>query len=719
VNDPNQDTEAGLSSAIAQAIADWHRQMRHRENGRTAEEILREAADDLHTLLMIDATVHPDRKGEAQKAVEAALAQLAEEAKRSAPNEDKKEKTEKTKGQQPTQAEVLTGAARAASTLFHTADGESFADLIIKGHRETHRVRGQGFRQWLRHQYYLQKRRSCSNDAVQQAVETVAAWARYEGDEREVFCRIAQHGEAIFIDLGDPNWRAIKVTKHGWEVIDEPPVRFRRSPGARALPDPERGGKIDLLRPFCNVQSEGEFVLLVAFLLGALRPNAAYPVLVLGGEHGTSKSTLVTLVARLVDPRIPELRSPPANEDDVVTAAKAAHLLAYDNISRLPDWLSDAVCRLATGGGAGKRRLYTDDDEILFAGRRPVCLNGIEDIAVRADLVDRAINLTLEPIAESKRRKEEEFHADFASKAPLIFGCLLDGLVAGLGNRHIEIAGKPRMADFAVWAEGCTRAYWPEGTFLAAYRNALASSVDLIIEASAVGSAVRTFMANRAAWKGTATELLPLLTTLVGEQAARAQEWPKRPNRLSGALRRVASALRKTGTHIEMTREGHGGAKTIAITKRNHPTKTSSAPSAPSAADLGSIEINDLEDATADDGLTMGGDQTLFADDTLTMAASPTVSTNGLKNNETDDGDDGDDVLPLSTEGVSRPLKGGPGAGVTAASNGSRPISLLCHMCTDPIRPGTEITIRSTGDGQLATVHSGCLSAWETREPQQ
>jgi hypothetical protein len=143
----------------------------------------------------------------------------------------------------------------------------------------------------------------------------------------------------------------------------------------------------------------------------------------------------------------------------------------------------------------------------------------------------------------------------------------LDGVAAGLRNlANIQMGDKPRMADFALWAEACTRAYWPDDTFLEAYRNNLADSVELVLEASPVGMAVRTFMTTQSEWKGTASELLPLLTALVGEQAAKERSWPKRANDLGGKLRRVTPALRKTGIHVVFERDGH--ARTIRIEAR-------------------------------------------------------------------------------------------------------------------------------------------------------
>ncbi len=178
--------------------------------------------------------------------------------------------------------------------------------------------------------------------------------------------------------------------------------------------------------------------------------------------------------------------------------------------------------------------------------------------------------LTLEPIAESKRRQEKDVDAEFAAVSPLILGALLDGLVAGLANLStIAMPDKPRMADFALWGEACTRAYWPAGTFLAAYRESLANSVELVLEGNVVASMVRRFMIGKTEWEGHASDLLPLLTDMVGEQAARDKGWPKRPNGLSGKLRRAAPTLRKVGIHVENIRAGHGGQRTVNITARS------------------------------------------------------------------------------------------------------------------------------------------------------
>src|SRR5262249_8115362 len=137
-------------------------------------------------------------------------------------------------------------------------------------------------------------------------------------------------------------------------------------------------------------------------------------------------------------------------------AANNGYLLAFDNLSGLPFWLSDALCRLATAGSFSVRQLYTHHEEVLFQAARPILLNGIEDVISRPDLADRAIFLTLPPIGEAQRRPEAELWRGFDIARPRILGALLDAAVHGLramGCVHVDRL--PRMADFALWATAC------------------------------------------------------------------------------------------------------------------------------------------------------------------------------------------------------------------------------------------------------------------------
>jgi hypothetical protein len=218
------------------------------------------------------------------------------------------------------------------------------------------------------------------------------------------------------------------------------------------------------------------------------------------------------------------LRALPREDRDLFIAANNGHVLAFDNVSGLRYWISDTLCRLATGGGFAVRQLYTDQDEVLFDAARPVILNGIEDIVARPDLADRALFLTLEPIPESRRRPEAELWTAFEVDRPYILGALLDVVVEGLKRLpETRLEELPRMADFALWATACETAIWPAGTFWTAYSSNRDEAVAGVIESDPVANVVRALMATRTKWTGTASDLLGDLTELVDEHSERAK----------------------------------------------------------------------------------------------------------------------------------------------------------------------------------------------------
>jgi hypothetical protein len=307
-------------------------------------------------------------------------------------------------GRGPTQADILIDLAQSAE-LFHTPDGTGFADLDINGHRETWPIRAKGFRRWLARSFFGATGGAPSSEALQSALNVIEAKAHFDAPERVVHMRVGGLDGRLYLDLGDETWRAVEIDATGWRVIDNPPVRFRRTAGMQPLPMPAPGGSVEKLRSFLNVQSDTDFVLVIAWALAVLRYCGPYPILVLAGEQGSAKSTFSKMLRALLDPNTAPLRALPREDRDLFIAANNGHLLSFDNVSGLPAWISDTLCRLATGGGFAVRQLYTDQDEALFDAQRPVILNGIEDIVTRPDLADRAARRLLIALCERHASK--------------------------------------------------------------------------------------------------------------------------------------------------------------------------------------------------------------------------------------------------------------------------------------------------------------------------
>src|SRR5215471_11513 len=284
---------------------------------------------------------------------------------------------------------------------------------MIDGHRETWPIRSKRFRSWLRRRYYEATGGALNGHAISSELDLLEARAQFDAPERSVHVRVAEHDGRIYLDLADEHWRAVEIGPDGWRVNKCPLVRFRRPAGMLPLPVPEPEGSIEALGSFLNLSSRSDFVLVVAGLLATLRPGGPYPLLAISGEQGSAKTVLSKMLKALVDPNVAPVRALPREERELMIAAHNGHLLAFDNLSGLPAWLSDALCRLASGGSFAVRQLYTDDEEVLFKAARPTLLNGIEDTVGRSDLADRAIFLTLGPIAEEPRRAETELWREF------------------------------------------------------------------------------------------------------------------------------------------------------------------------------------------------------------------------------------------------------------------------------------------------------------------
>jgi hypothetical protein len=384
-----------------------------------------------------------------EKKVDEAAEQLKQQ------NEAKNGKAEQDK-ETETQAQKLTKISTAGAALFHAPNGTGYADIIINGHRETWAIRSKGFRQWLLREFYKRDGAVPNSNAMQSALGLIEAVAHFDGPEHKVFVRVAGQEGKLYLDLADAGWNAIEIDPKGWRLVEEPPVRFRRAAGMLPLPIPQRGGKINSLRRFLNIRDDTDFVLAVAWLLAALRDCGPYPTLALLGVHGAAKSAFTTTLRSLVDPNTAPLRALPREDRELFISASNSHVLAFDNVSGLPNWVSDTLCRLATGGGFAVRQLYTDQDEVLFDSCRPIILNGIEDFIMRADLADRTIFEALQAIPEKDRKASQQLMAEFERERPKILSALLEAVSCGLRrlpNVHLERL--PRMADFAKWATAC------------------------------------------------------------------------------------------------------------------------------------------------------------------------------------------------------------------------------------------------------------------------
>lgn len=459
--------------------------------------------------------------------------------------------------------------------LFHTPDQHAYATILNAGHAEHWLLASRTFRLWLKNHLFHLSGAVPGERMVSQHLATMEGHALFDGLQHRVFVRIADADGAIYLDLANTQWQAVEITADGWRVVDNPPVKFRRPRGMAPLPIPERHGILNDLRAFINVTTEADWIVLTAWLVNAFRPTGPYPILMLHGEQGTAKSTTTRILRSLIDPNTSPLRTVPRNERDLLIAASNSWVQCFDNLSHVPLWFADALCRLATGGGFGTRKLRTDDDEILFNIQLPSVLTSLGELTTRGDLLSRAIVLNLPHIPRRKRQSEQEFWKTFDAIRPSLLGALLDVVSAALRSlQHVQLDEPPRMADFARWscaaAEACAwHVQTPDGVhtettaFLYAYSENITTAQHMLLDTMIAQALLR--LVEPKPWRGTHTDLLDVLRTMVGPTHMR--ELPLTARALSAELDHLIPSLRSIGVRIERKREGGTGQRLLTLWK--------------------------------------------------------------------------------------------------------------------------------------------------------
>lgn len=466
--------------------------------------------------------------------------------------------------------------AKESAGLFGEAEywrspkGTPYASIKRGSHWETFALESKAFSNLLAYVEYTETGKNPTRAKLDDMTRQMIGQALFEGDVHKDNVRIAACPGGIALDLGGPDWSQVHITAEGWQHRQAKEPRFRRGTALAGLPVPVAGsGDINALREFVNIGGDQDFRLLVGWLLGCFQTDGPYPLLILSGEQGSAKSTTTKVLRSLVDPSALSNRSFPQDERDLVIAANGAHVLAFDNLSRIKPGMADALCRLATGGGFATRKLHSDADEVHFDAARPCILNGIPDLAERADLADRSICLTLPSISETRRRYERDFWARFEEAKPRILAGLLDAVSCALRRGDsVSLSRSPRLADFARWVTSAEPALgWPEGAFLDSYWANRRETEETALCNNNLALAILALLDSNAEWRGTAADLVKTLRTCVPHLTETGEAFPRTPSVLGGELRRIKPLLEGQGISVNTQRQGKHRTRIIVLNK--------------------------------------------------------------------------------------------------------------------------------------------------------
>ncbi|MGW1358471.1 ATP-binding protein [Streptomyces chartreusis] len=485
-------------------------------------------------------------------------------------------------GKKPPAAARLVDMAREQYRFVMSPDGRPYA-VALGGPNIALPLRNKGgLRQRLARQFVdAYPGEVASQSALTDAMTALEGIAE-DTDPVPVHLRVGRDpaGGGIVVDLGSADGRAVVVTATGWNVVERAPVLFRRSGAMAPMPVPVLDGDgLAKLHALVNMD-QSSFHQLVAWLVAAWIPDIPHPALVCKGEQGTGKSKAAQMFINLIDPSPAAKRSQPRDEKAWSRQAFSSWALCLDNVSTIPPWLSDTLCKAVTGDGVVDRALYTDDDVVVLTFKRVLALTTIDAGALAGDLAERVLMLDLQLIDSEHRRSEEELDATFEAVRPAVLGALFDVLACVLAVLpSVRLESMPRMADFArvLAAVDQTQGWNTLGDYLATSENVASDA----LEGDLFAMAIARLVDQAGTWQGTAGQLLEALPAPL----VRPKNWPVDPTRTSGRVKRLAPLLRSIGIMVDDTQRSRDRTRHKLLTLTRAPDDDASA-SAPEQASL-------------------------------------------------------------------------------------------------------------------------------------
>ncbi len=469
-----------------------------------------------------------------------------------------KEEKDKNKSQADMFLEDIL--AREDIVLFHDEQNDGYISLEIEGHQEIRSCKSKAIKNWISHEIYRTQGKAPGSEVTKNILAVLEGKARYEGTEIKLNNRAAWRDNELWYDLTNQEWQAVKINKDGWEIIEKPPILFKRYSHHKTQVLPIRSGDASLFLKYVNVTNPEHRLLLLVSLISCFIPDFPHVMPVVFGAQGSSKSTVSKLQRRVVDPSLIEVASFPHSLKDLIQILAHHYFLFFDNVSFISEDQSDILCKAITGGGHSTRELYTDDEDIIRNFMRSIGINGINLVTTRPDLLERSLLLELERIDPKDRKTEKELYENFEKDLPAILGGIFDVLVRAIELRPtIKLTSHPRMADWTIW--GCAIAEalkYTKKEFLIAYENNINRQTEMLVNENIVANAINTFMEDKKEWKGTPSELLEKLSghAMLANIDIREKYWPKGSNILSRRLNELSTPLKQVGISITISTSG-------------------------------------------------------------------------------------------------------------------------------------------------------------------
>lgn len=490
------------------------------------------------------------QKGHSMDEIEAVPETIIEEIEEE-DDSDIKESKEKL-----TQSSALLDLIKKENVeLFLNEEHEPYVEIFVRGHRETLPLKSETFSNWLEYLYYRKTGKTILANNLNQVKNILAAEAKFSATPCvKLNNRVAEHEGSFWYDLASDSYSAVKISKDGWSVETSTPKLFYRFNHQSEQVIPKTGGNINNLFKYINLKEYK--TLFICWLVSCYVPDIPHPMPIIHGEKGAAKSTACVLLKKLIDPSAVEILGLNKDEKSLILNLKKHYYLPFDNVSSISNDMSDTLCRAITGAALQQRKLFTDSEDCIYTFQRCLTINGINNVANRADLLDRSILIELDRVTAENRKNIQEVYSDFEDDRPYLLGAIFDILSKAMSIfPDVKLSKLPRMADFCRWGYAIAEAMDGQGDeFLKEYDSNQAIQNVEAINADNCAYLIVEFMRNKPDWNNRVSVLFKGLQEKakdLGLNPNNKSILPQAPNALSRRIKSAKSNLEAVGITFE------------------------------------------------------------------------------------------------------------------------------------------------------------------------
>lgn len=440
--------------------------------------------------------------------------------------------------------------------LFKDTQNKTYVVFPSERTVKIYEIESEKFKSYITYDYFMQTGEAIKRTYLRQVVSLLDSLAKEHGKVANLELRCNWDADSIMYDLHDKDHHVVRINDRGWAIEYCQKPLFKSYPHQLAQLMPADGGSLDEFIDMFNVSPEDKQLFKV-FVVSHFIPGFPHPILKIEGEKGSAKSTAARLLKALVDPSKVGLLSFPRENREIVQQLDHHYFLGYDNLSSVPRWASDALCRASSGDGYSCRKLHTSDEDIIRSFRRCLSINGLDLGALPDDLLDRCLIINFKRISEVNRRTDSDIWARFQEILPGTLSEIFE-IISNAMRIYptVKLSKIFRLADFTKWGYAIGQAIDADhggNKFYGDYRKMVNRQEDVSVDDNVLLLALSYFYEKRSEWDGTPLQLYAQLKSIVEQQRLDQKHvtWPKAPNYLSRRLRAYQSLLQSQGITIE------------------------------------------------------------------------------------------------------------------------------------------------------------------------